>query len=125
MDKVEQHTLVLTAENALIYVKYNKETSHLEIYQEFQKLGIQVKDCFIQTGQSYNLVELLLKAVNKWVVRNFEEDVEPNSVSLKNYSHKNHNIIMELNGRTESGKPFSIKPSDLLNPKINFFSDFC
>ena len=125
MDKVEHHTLVLTAENALIYVRYNKQVSHLEVYEEFHKLGIEVKDCYIQEGQSYNLAEILLKAVNKWVIRNFDEDVERNSISLKNYSHNNHNIIMELNGRTESGKPFSIKPSDLLSPKINFFSEFC
>jgi hypothetical protein len=125
MDKVQQHTLVLTVENALIYVKYDQELSHVEVYQEFYKMGIEIKDCFIQVGDAYNLVALLLKAVNKWVVKNFDEDVEQSSISLKNHSYKNHNIIMELHGRTESGKPFSIKPSELLSPKINFFTDFC
>lgn len=125
MDKVIHHVLILTGENALIYIKYDHSVTHLEVYQEFHKLGVEVKDCYMQQSQSYNLAEILLKAVNKWVLRNFEEAVERNSVTLKNYAHKNQNIIMDISGRTESGKPFVVKPSELLSPKINFFSDFC
>ena len=73
MDKVIHHVLILTGENALIYVKYDHEVTHLEVYQEFHKLGVEVKDCYMQQSQSYNLAEILLKAVNKWVLRNFEE----------------------------------------------------
>lgn len=119
------HVLVLTAENALIYIDYDKPVTHLEVFQEFRKDSVLVKDCFIQEGQSWNVAEILLKAVNKWVIKNFEEDCDRNSVSLSHYHHQNQYIIMELHGRTASGKPFKVRPSELLSPKINFFSEFC
>lgn len=125
MKTIKYHVLVLTAENALIYVEYSKPVSHLEVYQEFYKDGVHVKDSFIQEGKSWNLAEILLKAINNWVIRHFEEDCDRNSVSISHYHHDNQYIIMELHGRTESGKPFKVRPSELISQKINFFSEFC
>lgn len=119
------HVLVLTAENALIYVDYSQAVTHIDVFQEFKKDGVLIKDCFIQEGRSWNLSEILLKAVNNWVIRNFEEDCERGSISISHYQHANQYIIMELHGRTESGKPFKVRPSELVSPKINFFSEFC
>jgi hypothetical protein len=125
MDKVEYHVLVLTSGNALIYVEYDHPVTHLEVYLEFFKDSVEVKDCFIQVQQSWNLAEILLKTVAKWVVKTFDEDVDIKSVSIRSFNRNKQYIIMEINGKTESGLPFSVRPSELLSPKINFFSEFC
>lgn len=125
MGKVKYHVLVLTAENALIYVRYDEPKTHLEIYQDFHKLSVEVKDCFISEGDSFNLADMLLKSVSRWVIRNFEEDLDISSISVRNYKHKNQHIIMDIKGQTQAGKPFVVKPSELLSSKTNLFSDFC
>lgn len=125
MDKVQYHVLILTAENALIYAVYDRPITHLEVFKEFKKDSIKVKDCQIQEQNSQSIVQTLVKAINKWVIRNFEEDAELSSLSVRSYNHKNQHYVMEVVGRTNSGKPFVVKPSELLTSKINLFSDFC
>ncbi len=113
--------LILTDENVLVHAEYKNPITHLEVFSQFKKLGIIVKDSIIKPKDTIHLTQILTKLTSGWVFKNFHEDVNIDTIRIKEHKKGTQVIILGVSGMTTSGQEFYASCTDLVCTKNNFF----
>lgn len=117
--------MILTDENVIIYHKYAYPISHIAVFNEYKQLGINIKDCLIYNDvRNWNINDCLYKTINKFIGKLLNSEVLKTSVSIKCHQNASQFILLDISGQTEDGHTFSFKPSEMIKPQNNFFSEF-
>lgn len=118
------HVFILTEDNVLLYIKYFRKVSHVEVYQELKDSGVTVKDCIINNDEKGSIKDFIAPAVFRWTQREFNESVDLSSLTVRLRELRlNRYVVAEISGKTTEGNYFSMTPSAIISSKNNLFSD--
>ena len=107
------HAVALSRDNVLLYVKYSRPVSHVEVFSELRDAGVTIKDCIIEHGNGKAITDHILPYIDRWCIEEHDEPANPTSITVRSLRNGGLNYVSQIVGCTKSGKEFSVRPSEM------------